>query len=161
MKATLKPRWSKAAGKFDLERENLPDGAKELASWLSDDVHTERTASEWIEQLQLMKKTGESGYISTGNSHHVRAIDEHIFLECEHIENLKTLLHIEHLIRALADYRKFLKLARNHESDPPMSFDIEYSKEGNDALDHYMRAGGKLGLSAKDIEEHTKEFRRR
>jgi hypothetical protein len=156
MEAVIRPRWSK--NRFDLDTAGLSVGAREIASWLSDDVGTKDSADEWIRRFEPLVRTGGRGYMGTGNAHNVGAISNYIFLECEFVENQKVLANVKDLILALMAYKEFLSVAKTTPGNEPMPFEVRYEKEGEAALRFYLDAGGRLGLTQEEIDEDTKEM---
>ncbi len=138
MIVTLKGSWSEAGGMYDLDRFNLPAGAEEIASWLSDDVVSMNGAKEWIERLTPLALSGDkSCYLGMGNAHHVNFAKGMIFLECEFVERLKVLIDINALIRFLNDYLTFRDNAFRGKDLPPEPLLVEYVAEGQAAKDFY------------------------
>ncbi len=160
MKSTILYRWSDALRRFDLDP-RLPNvGANEIAAWLSDDVRSRSTASEWINRFNNVTLGKENaGYLGTGNAHSVMAAKDLVYLECEHADEMKVLLTISHAIAALQHYCSFLSGDIKNADHLPKPFEVEYEAEGQRALDLYLETGGSLGLSRSDIEEHNRKIK--
>lgn len=147
MKTRLTAHWNAVLKRYDVGSD--VDGASEIAAWLADDLVTGVKSIEfWIEKLKsIANKKAEEGYLGSGNAHHVRAIDGFVFLECQFVDEMKVLLTYAQAIDALEQYEVFLKEETGDSISAPQPFEVEYESIGEEALDRYLAAGGKLGLA--------------
>lgn len=122
-------------------------GAATIADWFGSDIqYSEKLIDEWLNIFEMVSNgSRESGYQGTGNTHSVMAIDDWIFIECEHLEQQKVFLTRQQVSSALELYRAFLKNSCENNFEPPTPFIVEYESEGQDAFDRYLETGGSLG----------------
>jgi hypothetical protein len=160
--------WSSSLKSFDITGSE-PDediratprqgcGVREIAAWLSDDVNSQNSAHMWIERVNAVAEgTAKGGYLGTGNAHHVRAVGEQVFLECEFAEELKVFMTRAQIVSTLQHYIQFLNSERKNKDYPPNPFEVEYEAEGEEALDRYLATGGALGWTEEEIAENTRK----
>lgn len=129
-------------------------GIREVAAWLSDDVNSRLSAIGWIDRLESLERTEVKGYLGTGNAHHIGAVKEYIFLECEFEDEFKVLLRKEHIVSVLKFY-----ISAHEEYATNFCADVEYELEGEQALNRYLELGGSLGLFDKKIAENTRKVK--
>lgn len=146
MRTKLEVRWNPTLKRHGLG--SLVEGAKEIAAWMSDDLpRGQDSINDWLEQFNASTKVElEGGYLGSGNAHHVRAVGEYVFIECEFANDMKVLLTRMQLVEALRNYSTFLAVDVGDPSLPPEAFEIQFEADGTMALDSYLAKGGKLGL---------------
>lgn len=146
MKTTMSVMWDSDAKRHEIT--SAVAGAKEIAAWLSDDLPRGKASIDaWLKQLaDVAAGKIEGGYLGTGNAHHVRAMGDLVFLECEFVEEMKVLLTYKQVVEVLEKYSDFLDAEVGNIEFPPPPFDVEYEAVGDAALDLYLENGGKLGM---------------
>jgi len=146
MKTNMVVRWNPMLKRHGIG--SMVEGAKEIAAWLSDDLtRGQDSINDWITKFNAVA-TGEleGGYLGTGNAHHVRAVGEHVFIECEHADDMKVFLTRAQIVEVLRKYSTFLATDVADASQPPETFEIEFEADRELALDCYLAKGGKLGV---------------
>lgn len=157
MKANVSFYWFPEFGRWEIG--SLGDGAQEIVAWLSDDVTTHKSALKWIDRFNGVTSGQVDGYLGTGNAHHVRTIGEKVFLECIYAEEMKVFMTRPQIISALKHYCSFLEDDIKNPHHSPQNFEVEYEIEGEEALELYLKMGGKLGLTEEDIKADTRRIK--
>lgn len=160
MKYMTSFRWSDVSGRFEFNYFGLRSGADEVLSWFSDDIQMSASSiKRWIELFNAVANgTHKGGYLGTGNAHHVGAIGEEVYLECDFTEEKKVLMTRTQIISALEHYRAFTESELRNRDREPSPFSIEYEFEGDEALARYSAIGGTIGLTQEEIDEDNREI---
>lgn len=145
MKTIISVYWNSVLHRHDVG--SVVDGASEITAWLSDDLpRGNNSITYWLDKFNAIATSEiEAGYLGTGNAHHVRAIGGFVFLECQFDDEMKVLLTHEQIISVLQNYRVFVSDDCGDPAHMPPPFEVEYEASGEEALDRYLEAGGKLG----------------
>jgi hypothetical protein len=147
MIAKMNVGWNPILKRHDVG--SSAQGAAEFAAWVRDDLSQGQQAiSSWIEKVNAVAE-GETpgGYLGSGNAHHIMAMGELVYLECEYVEEMKVLMTRTQLVKALRAYAVFITEDIGHPHQPPPAFDVEYEASGEEARELYLKTGGKLGYA--------------
>ncbi|GHA80399.1 hypothetical protein GCM10009007_21160 [Formosimonas limnophila] len=140
-------------------------GAREITSWLNDDIQGADSADRVINQLHEAAKLESppyGGYLGSGNAHHWGMFKGIVYIRCEYVEEMKVAMTYEQAVSALENYKKFLLSKRTDPANPPETFEIEYQLEGDEAADFYFnKLGGRLGYTLEERKAMAKEQKRR
>ena len=150
MKTKLSVNWNSVLKRYGIG--STVSGADEIAAWLSDDLAAgSRSIDHWIEIFRaVLSGERKAGYLGSGNAHHVRATERHVFLECIFVDEMKVMMTLEQSMSVLESYRSFVSADLNELGTTPEGFWVEYEKSGQEALNCYLSTGFALGINVVD-----------
>ncbi len=121
-------------------------GAREVSSWLRDDLQMSSSSTDWwINQIKDIEPvTKKNCYVGSGNAHQVLSVKDYLYIYCELIEERQVVLTCESALKALSEYRNLVLSDWKSPEFESGQFEVEYEAEGDDALSLFRKLGGKF-----------------